>query len=260
MCNTSPQYLYHYTSVNTLGFILKSRKFKFNSLEYVDDREEVSIYGTKFGRYCFVSCWTDEAEESIPMWKFYADDLKGVRIKLPILPFKIYNHGGKEYIINPQEAIKDKYFYAHPYKDTFLRKVSYRKMEDMQKFENKEYYEKQLDSLGIDPYLSGEKKNNYWEFQKEWRYILQTIPTNKRIENIEDYSFINGEKKEYILTCPEIPLKDVFLEIDNEIFSEMEILLGPKVNEIDKKIVELLKKEYCPGAKIEYSKLSGKIW
>lgn len=81
-------YLYHYTSVETLVLILKNKTIRFSNLASVDDIEE---QGTEdfgdFGRYCFVSCWTKDSEESIPLWNMYTPDMTGVRIRLPEHPF-----------------------------------------------------------------------------------------------------------------------------------------------------------------------------
>jgi hypothetical protein len=83
--------LYHYTSIESLALILHNGTILFNSLQKVDDLEEVECNDVKdYGKYCYVSCWTDVEEESIPLWKMYTPDMKGVRIKLPLYPFKKY--------------------------------------------------------------------------------------------------------------------------------------------------------------------------
>lgn len=87
----NPPYLYHYSSIETLALILKNKTIRFNRLDLVDDPEECETkdFG-KIGRFFFVSCWMSDEEESIPMWKMYSNDLKGVRVKLPTFPFKKY--------------------------------------------------------------------------------------------------------------------------------------------------------------------------
>ena len=65
--------LYHYTTLETLALILKSKTIRFNRLDRVDDLEEIAISkGVKLGQYVFVSCWTKDEEESVPLWKMYA--------------------------------------------------------------------------------------------------------------------------------------------------------------------------------------------
>ncbi|MBT2688378.1 hypothetical protein J7I93_09305 [Bacillus sp. ISL-47] len=82
-------YLYHYTSIETLALILKNKTIRFSSLSRVDDIEErrTEDYGD-LGRFCFVSCWTNETEESIPLWNLYTPNMTGVRIRVPTGPFK----------------------------------------------------------------------------------------------------------------------------------------------------------------------------
>lgn len=84
-----PKYLYHYTTIDTLALILKNKTIRFNKLTNTDDLEESMTSDlSNLGRFLFVSCWTDSAEESIPLWHIYSRNLSGVRIKLPFIPFK----------------------------------------------------------------------------------------------------------------------------------------------------------------------------
>ena len=86
-----PDYLYHYTSIETLALILKYKTIRLRRLDLADDPEEslTKDYGN-LGRFCLVSCWTSMAEESLPMWQMYSKDMKGVRIKLPTFIFPRY--------------------------------------------------------------------------------------------------------------------------------------------------------------------------
>ena len=75
--------IYHYTTIETLALIIKSRAIRFNRLDCVDDLEE-SLYGSgnmniKLSQYEFVSCWTKDKEENLALWKMYTNN-KGVRI------------------------------------------------------------------------------------------------------------------------------------------------------------------------------------
>lgn len=93
------EYLYHYTNIYSLALILKSKNIKFNLLRNMDDLEEVKTDGlNNFGKYCFVSSWTSSAEESIPFWHMYTNDMAGARIKMPKDMFKKYDRRniGKE--------------------------------------------------------------------------------------------------------------------------------------------------------------------
>jgi hypothetical protein len=84
-----PQILYHYTSLDTLALILANKTICFSSLLNVDDIDEAETSDLgSFGKYVYVSCWTDEAEESIAMWQMYTPNMHGIRIQLPAFPFK----------------------------------------------------------------------------------------------------------------------------------------------------------------------------
>lgn len=67
--------------------------------------------------------------------------------------------------------------------------------------------------------------------------------------------------EDYIVTLPNINLEAKYLSIDENAIKQMEITLGPKTNEIDKKIVELLIKDVNldKDIKIKESELKGRI-
>lgn len=91
------EYLYHYTSIETLALILKNRTIKFNNLMNVDDPEEAETKDLGlFGRHCLVSCWTRSSEDILPMWNMYTPEMKGVRIKMRMNPFKKYTYSKGE--------------------------------------------------------------------------------------------------------------------------------------------------------------------
>lgn len=86
-----PERLYHYTSLDSLALILENRTLRLMPLTSMDDPQESRTKDVEnLGRFFFASCWTDEREESIPMWNMYSPLASGVRISLPPLPFKRY--------------------------------------------------------------------------------------------------------------------------------------------------------------------------
>ena len=85
--------IHHYTTIDTLALILKNKTIRFNRLDKVDDLEEnITANGVKIGQYSFVSCWTDDENESIPLWKLYTGTGTGVRISLDHEMFKVYDN------------------------------------------------------------------------------------------------------------------------------------------------------------------------
>lgn len=82
------EYLYHYTKIDALASILQNKTIRFSSLDRMDDKQENQSGDIKnLGRFIYVSSWTDEKRESIPMWNMYASIESGVRIRLPKQPF-----------------------------------------------------------------------------------------------------------------------------------------------------------------------------
>lgn len=257
MSGEAPKFLYHYTSINTLGLILKYKSIRFNSLAKMDDLDEKIVLNKELGKYTFVSCWTVEKKESIPMWQMYADGFKGVRIKFPAQLFKVYPKDGKEYIINSNELIGKDYYFNNPVEGIFCKPVSYKTISEIEKIRNGKIAEESKRYFGYDAFLPGMDKNNYWKFQKEWRYMLRVIPS----KNPENDMKNNNIDSEYIDTLPEVDIKSKDLFIREDALKQMEILLGPKTNEIDKSIVELLIKDanLDKNIKIQNSKLKGRI-
>lgn len=76
-------YLYHYTSLDTLALILKNHTIRLRPLHTMDDKQEERSSDMKnIGKHFFISSWTSDAEESIPMWNLYTPLSSGVRIGL----------------------------------------------------------------------------------------------------------------------------------------------------------------------------------
>lgn len=276
--NEYPEYLYHYTSIEALALILKNKTIRFTRLDLVDDPEEgrTADYGD-LGRFYFVSCWTDEEKESIPMWKMYSNDLKGVRIKLPTFIFKKYKRETCEITYSKDGAEtkgqpKTSYSYIKPnilsrndigspeIPEDILVKVQYTDNDGLiypnaiSKLitNNKESNTSDL-KLGINLKVAGKHKRKFWEFQKEYRYILFASPC--KLENFNNFTlegFLQHFQRSNFI---EVTEKHIDLEVDEEKFKEMTITLSPKAGEAEKTIVDLLVQEYNPTSKIEISKV-----
>lgn len=92
------EYLYHYTSLESLALILKNRTIRLNPLDKMDDIQEQKTADIEnIGKFVFVSSWTDDVVESIPMWKMYTDPRCGVRIKLRKNPFLKHGTRGSDF-------------------------------------------------------------------------------------------------------------------------------------------------------------------
>jgi len=181
--NDKPKYLYHYTSIENFALILKNKNIRFTSLNNVDDLTEGSNKESeKVGSYFFVSCWTDDAKESLPFWNMYTPQMKGVKIKLPVNLFKIHRveakwkrdfKDGFYNSIVPQGKTEGRNYWVIPTLNDYLKKVTYTDDEnklypEIKIFENRDT-KFNLETIGL-------YKSKHWEFQSEWRYILKIFP------------------------------------------------------------------------------------
>lgn len=92
-----PTHLYHYTNIENLALILKNKTIRFNPLDKMDDLQEKEASDAKnIGRIFYVSSWTEDETESIPMWNMYASLQSGVRIKMKSIPFENRGHNYDE--------------------------------------------------------------------------------------------------------------------------------------------------------------------
>jgi hypothetical protein len=258
-----PKFLYHYTNIESLAYILSTRKIRFSNLSKVDDvNDGKNEHFEHLKNFFFISCWTDLREESIPFWNMYTKDMCGVRIKLPSnpfighsMPYKDYNVDinnyensifpaeevfGNDYILYPIQPL-DKVKYT---KDISLLNPSIISVHDDG---NKAEVKFELSRYAI-------YKLKHWNFQSEWRYSAFALPKGVAQNHDEEgiIKFANGEYKN-------ISKNYIYATIRADVFDHMEILLGPKQNEAQKMIIKSLVKEFCPSANVINSVLTGTI-
>ena len=268
---TTPQYLYHYTSVETLALILKNKNIKFNPLTVLDDRQEERVRDQQiFGRYIFVSSWTEEERESIPMWNMYSSLSSGIRIKLKKDPFQIYtiteqdavNIFGRErvqfdgspnmnLIIPFKDLVKNNFMIFPNTAEHLLFKVEYTSDQDL--LEPQIFHQDEAQAhfnLG----KLGKHKSIFWDFQKEWRYILIIYPI--AFSEIQRFAKQMGNLLYERYNSPQgLTFNLYYLNIDELAFKEMQVMLSPKISDGNRTIVHLLRDRYNPSMEIIESKL-----
>lgn len=267
------EYLYHYTSIETLLLILKNKTIAFNSLQNVDDLEECDSKDVQqIGKICYVSCWTDDSSESIPMWNMYTPNMQGVRIKLRKFPFRKYRFKSGEYHFKSDaETYIDYEKLYNEDKTTIaaepqLIKVIYTNddnliypniksvKEEIQKLNDGKI--KRTVSTNYSLKNVGKYKRKNWEFQNEFRYIINmSLWSMKELENCKCCDdqlklFERIEDNKY-----KAPYNLFFLSLADEALEDLEILLGPKINEAQEEIIKLIVEKYSPSAKILKSNL-----
>lgn len=261
-----PEFLYHYTSLNSLALIVNDRTICFNNLLNVDDSEEAETSDMGlFGKYINVSCWTDEERESIAMWSLYTPDMHGVRIKLPVFPFRKYHYNKGEYYLKEDVNSyidmaglktfgKGSITLDHPK----LRQVQYVDEENLiypvvrtkgSAETARHFYlaRTMKDAVGAEVTYSfkelGIYKRSDWKFQKEWRYIIHSSPME--LDEMEPMTF--QKQQEYIRRIENVkqpaPYNRILLQIDDLAYKQMKILFGPKMSRQEKILaISLLEK------------------
>ena len=270
------EYLYHYTNIETLALILQNHTFRFNSLNKMDDLQEQETADLKnVGQFCYISSWTDDVDESIPMWNMYTSINSGVRIKLKKHPFKFHENTADELrqVINAPvtdntngtplkslipfaDMFRRKFIAAGATPENILHKVEYSS-------DHEKLYPQLVhvdgDKFSIALGTLGKYKNTHWAFQNEWRYILLLFPLdlNQPVETLSQAAQIMGNKILQGLEKQPFPFYDMI--IDDAAYCEMEITLSPKISTGNRIIVENLVKGYNPSAIVKDSSLIGLI-
>lgn len=261
--------IYHYTSIDTLALILKSKKFKFNRLDQVDDLEESRYgsgeFGTIVGQYAFVSCWTSDRDENLALWNMYTK-YKGVRIGMDE-DFFIRNIGG----------IQNKYFtLPDDFKDCCgvllqneikLYHIQY--VDDLEK-KMKEIVSIRNGNVSIQFDKIGLYKRKHWEMQKECRFRIVIVPSSNERETIKNVGsghlfyllehVLTSQANSILEMIKNTPIKgkSLYIPFNEEKINSMEIMLGPNTTEGEKEIVRKLLQDY-PGVSIVNSFFDGNI-
>lgn len=264
--------LYHYTNIETLALILKNKTIRFNRLDQVDDLEEGNIEcsGVHPGLYSFVSCWTEDSEESIPLWRMYTDKGVGVRIGLDKEMFKQYQYNNGDIIdgaflhtdgvvikpISPEKIIsRDMWVFPNFNDGVFFRKVIYvddvpMAMMDSVKRVNSRIYQFETSQWSL-------YKNKRWEFQNESRFALTIFPKPSYL------SVGNPIYSEWLISAIDrgepAPINYFDLDLDLEILKRMDITLCPRMSEGNKTIVESLCSTYLGDVHPMKSALNGVV-
>lgn len=272
------KYLYHYTNIDSLALILKNKNIRLNSLDRMDDlQEQMSNDKQNFGKFVFVSSWTADSTESIPMWRMYTPKQRGIRIKLPVNPFVEYTPTAAEVasLTNSTFQGDGSSFFGFktviPAKDVFSGEFSLTNHTS-----NKQLFEVQYtdDETLLKPTVLetidgkfkislsniGIYKNKYWSFQNEWRYRLMFLPISTAKLMQEQMQGKNDEMAKLQLRTiygqASLSFNYFDLVIRDECFSDMSVMLAPDISESSKIFVQLLIKEYNSRCIIEDSALT----
>ena len=258
-----PAYLYQYTTMSSVLAILENKTIRFTRLDSLNDLNEgcCGEYA-HLKKYVYVSSWSADERESIPMWSLYGrkKDVvdEGVRIKVPTNLFTFdENRRLKEELslkkvlnkwnvitevstkdIEPGEDLEEKLKNAD-YKDDFFTRKEVIGPVKVDYVPVANYIDRYSGPLKPDEYPGfytfkpkgiGYEKVDDWAYENEYRFWMQ-YPYYKEIYGSDDVlkDDLSFNKKSYI---------DVFY--NEKAISEIELLLAPNFN---KNLVESFKLE-----------------
>lgn len=237
--------IYHYTTIENLALILKNKTLKFNSLSKVDDTEEgkTDDFGD-LGKFIFVSCWSKSSEENIALWNMYSDKMTGIRLELDSddITFKRLYEGSSliSQVINLKEH---EYAWLFGDKNRNLIEVDYSK-----KNVTNLIFRDEMNRPIIQINNIAACKNKLWEFQEEVRFILIAAKTNMKSKI--------GILKSILYDSKTTSINDdcLYLQLSEENFKNLKILLGPKTRKSHEIICEALVEKFLPMYKIPITK------
>jgi len=267
-----PEYLYHYTSIQVLALILHTKQLRFNRLDKVDDLQEAKSADLgNLGRFYFVSCWSDSAEESIPLWSMYTPNMAGVRVRLPAAMFRKYTIQPQsdgfiqvtkeidsplpyERIVTDQYTVNPTIFNPA----MFLRKVEYTNDEATL---HPTVKSKEADGIAYAFGEFGIYKRPEWQFQNEWRYILMILPAPLRYKSLPQSQWVEHFVRQIHsgIDSGSLPFEDFYLDLETSVINSIEVVLGPKCTKGDEVIVASLLSKYCTNPSVRPSNLKGSI-
>jgi len=194
------QYLYHYTTVESILFILINKVLKFNKVDNFNDlSESIRNEYVKF----FASCLTYSKEESIPLWHIYANKENGIRIGFPNIyifgeDVYFYNDDGNKNIINLSS----------------ISGILYGQMEYDNQLASKSPSEGN-DSIRLtNVYNMACQKREVWSYEEELRYFI-----------VDDANLIRDAN------C-------LYVSLNDEFFNNMEITFNPYMADYKKLIIK----------------------
>lgn len=249
--------VYHYTSIETLALILQNKTLRFNNAKFVDDPTEAITkdYGS-MQDYVFISCWSNEAIESIPLWKIYGNNCHGVRLESDT---KYIHFEGEETSVNGinkvVENLKKEVEYDYFINVWQLDKPSFNHYFETNYSDKERIFKKDTStptqkSWEYQVNAVFNTKATCWAFEKEIRFILLGCSLEpSKAKNNWQLVFNNITEKKHIDSS------FVDLLLFDDFFNNLTITTGPLQSEAEKIIVQSLVQKYNSNIKVLESNL-----
>ncbi|MGG1137225.1 hypothetical protein [Bacillus mycoides] len=261
-----PDYLYHYTNLETLKLILQNKTFRLSSLNRMDDLEEGDTADfNKLGRFIYISSWTSNPNDSLLLWS-YSRGNDGVRLRMKPDLFKTVHINGvinihgvnvtanAEYNPRVLELMQNECVSFVPHKAELCR-VTYTNLDRL--LRPTVYKQCGCGNFGIETQDLGIFKRTEWEDQKEWRYRLSSLPFSMR----EHVGWFNNNDRESLLKSirSREDLGYIDLALKDDVFDDLEILCSSKMSQESKKELMDLLNQYAPNATVKDSALKIRV-
>ena len=246
--------IYHYTNINTLALILQNRTIRFNRLDCVDDPDEFDFEheGLSPAVYFYTSCWTRNENESLPQWSMYGHNNHGVRIGLEEDMFELFEVRGRMSFLPEEENLRKNDFVILPNLTDNQSSIT-----DIVYVDDPTVYRSDIvGKLGGRSFVNFRKlglyKSKDWGFQKECRITITILPKiGTRDDRYMPIQYALEHNIQNDFTYYDLGLK-------NDVYQNMEIMLGPSTSLSEKLIVKSLMLKYLNREDCQESKYTGK--
>lgn len=240
--------IFHYTTLENLKLILSNATIRLNSLEKMDDLTEG--YTADFGslaKYFYVSSWSKESEENIPLWYMYTNKMRGVRIEADsdFLELEEDLKSGQILNITNNNLIAFRLIYGK--EKSFLCDVKYKDF-------LKSCIEGPRGYINPEIFQIGKVKPTVWKFQSEVRFRIYGI-SKKFLEKNGDFLNHRVWNSMFAYKSNDITYADIKFDINK--LNNANFRLGPASTEEDMNKLKKIIYQYIPNYKghIERSKL-----
>lgn len=227
--------IYHYTTLNNLELILSNSTIRLTSLDQMDDLLEGA--SVDLSPYFFISSWSDNQEENIPLWYMYTDKMRGVRIEADENFLQLEEDYKSGRILNISDSNVIAFKLVAGAKDAFLCKVNYTDtltscLETARGFINENVFE------------IGRTKPIAWAFQHEVRFRVYGMH-KKHLVSYGDT--LNQKVWNSMFASRGTPIKYIDIKFDRLKFNNANFILGPASTNEDIKELQTIISQYLPN-------------
>jgi len=257
------KYLYHYTDIDSLNKIIQSKSLRLTKLSQVNDSYENRRIMNLHKDKIYVACFTHRQNESVFMWKEYANKNKGVILKFHNLNnyyTEIYGEGNHhlkkiqniDWAHTNYDAVSD-----WGYLDITIADIEYTR-----DFNNYKYPDNQLTEFFNNTIIFGRSNTDFesnlgqglvkgieWDSEEETRIRVTLRP--KGNENV-----LNGSTFDQ----PRPQFDYIYLKLSEDMLKDLRVIINPwATDEFKYKVGRIIAKGNLEYNQIIESSLKEKI-